>query len=384
MTAHYDNYLSHHGIKGQKWGQRRYQNLDGSLTAEGRKHLGYSLNPKGNKKESSVKKLVDMAKSKRAEKAEAKKAEKEAAEKQKRMDYYRDHPEQMYRHRKELKPAEVDEIMRNVQFDKRLKDISQAENQRNLNTLQGMMKNASTAFQTVNGFYQTGKNVYNNIAEVNNAFVDMGVFPNGKKMQRFGEKADRSDLYRKLSNKNGDELINMYNKGELSVDDMRAIGDVLSTKDRLDYYSADNKNKRARKEAREEEAQQNKEFEDRKRREDQDYKDESRIWLANHMNPDEVERNLPNLHPDAVRDWLNYQRNSDSVHDRTTQGKAEREAEAQRKGNKGNKGGRREYTGAWTKNEFFKDLINQGRWADAQSWFPNDFEDYMDETRDDR
>lgn len=29
-------YLAHHGIKGQKWGVRRYQNKDGSLTAEGR------------------------------------------------------------------------------------------------------------------------------------------------------------------------------------------------------------------------------------------------------------------------------------------------------------------------------------------------------------
>lgn len=28
-------YLAHHGIKGQKWGVRRYQNADGSLTPEG-------------------------------------------------------------------------------------------------------------------------------------------------------------------------------------------------------------------------------------------------------------------------------------------------------------------------------------------------------------
>lgn len=28
-------YISHHGVKGQKWGLRRYQNPDGSLTAEG-------------------------------------------------------------------------------------------------------------------------------------------------------------------------------------------------------------------------------------------------------------------------------------------------------------------------------------------------------------
>lgn len=32
----YDIYLAHHGIKGQKWGVRRYQNYDGSHTPEGR------------------------------------------------------------------------------------------------------------------------------------------------------------------------------------------------------------------------------------------------------------------------------------------------------------------------------------------------------------
>lgn len=31
------DYLEHHGIKGMKWGIRRYQNEDGSLTSEGRK-----------------------------------------------------------------------------------------------------------------------------------------------------------------------------------------------------------------------------------------------------------------------------------------------------------------------------------------------------------
>ena len=33
-----DDYISHHGILGQKWGIRRYQNYDGSLTAAGKKH----------------------------------------------------------------------------------------------------------------------------------------------------------------------------------------------------------------------------------------------------------------------------------------------------------------------------------------------------------
>lgn len=37
-----DDTLEHHGIKGQRWGIRRYQNEDGTLTQAGRARYGYT------------------------------------------------------------------------------------------------------------------------------------------------------------------------------------------------------------------------------------------------------------------------------------------------------------------------------------------------------
>lgn len=41
----YQNDLMHYGVKGMKWGVRRYQNKDGSLTSEGRTHYGIKEQP---------------------------------------------------------------------------------------------------------------------------------------------------------------------------------------------------------------------------------------------------------------------------------------------------------------------------------------------------
>ena len=45
----YNDFLIHYGVKGQKYGVRRYQNEDGTLTEEGRRHYGYYDRPDGSK-----------------------------------------------------------------------------------------------------------------------------------------------------------------------------------------------------------------------------------------------------------------------------------------------------------------------------------------------
>lgn len=59
-------YLEHHGIKGQKWGVRRYQNEDGTYTEEGKKRYFDSegnLNAEGRKFEAkqAAKEAVNLA-----------------------------------------------------------------------------------------------------------------------------------------------------------------------------------------------------------------------------------------------------------------------------------------------------------------------------------
>jgi hypothetical protein len=49
MHLQYETELYHHGIKGQKWGVRRYQNADGSYTAAGRKRYAKQLTREFNK-----------------------------------------------------------------------------------------------------------------------------------------------------------------------------------------------------------------------------------------------------------------------------------------------------------------------------------------------
>lgn len=62
--------LKHYGIKGMKWGVRRFQNKDGSLTADGRKRYGSEDLKSMQKQVNQGKNVVDGVKKTRAKAVE--------------------------------------------------------------------------------------------------------------------------------------------------------------------------------------------------------------------------------------------------------------------------------------------------------------------------
>ena len=175
-----DTYLAHHGIKGQKWGVRRYQNADGSLTAEGRKRAG--LGPE--KKESSVKKMVKEARERSAKKKQLSEAEQHENLK----NHIRKHPETIYKHRMSLSEDDVKELVKQIEFDRKLKDIRDQEIKRGWDKVNRMSNNMNT----MRNIMQSSKDIYNIVAETNNMLITSGKL-NGKKMTRIGGKDKDKD-----------------------------------------------------------------------------------------------------------------------------------------------------------------------------------------------
>ena len=175
----YEVYLAHHGILGQKWGVRRYQNPDGSLTAEGRKRYAIDSDGKIRKLSSSERRAaVKMEKNRAAALEKARKARVEKAEynKQKSEAIKSGDASKIEKYFNDLTPAEMQDAMNRINtkqnFQRMLNNEAQLVSNGKSKTDQLMDKVGK-----VSNYAETGIRFYNIIAKVNNAFNEESYMP---------------------------------------------------------------------------------------------------------------------------------------------------------------------------------------------------------------
>lgn len=164
-----NEYLAHHGIKGQKWGVRRFQNPDGTRTALGK---------------SRSMSIKDRIKARSEQKAEAR-AVKKAASAEEQHEKLRQqvirHPKDLYKNKDKFSKSEIESIIKDIEFDRKVKDVRTEELKRGLDAYNRLKDATVTTYQ----FLNNAKDAYNVIADIHNSRIDAGK-ASGKRMTRIG------------------------------------------------------------------------------------------------------------------------------------------------------------------------------------------------------
>lgn len=122
-------FIAHHGILGMKWGIRRYQNADGSLTVAGRKRYNLKTNPDGSttlvrKKRATFKQKRNLKKARKA--AAVKRAS--DAEKERLVNY--GSASELSQHLNELSNDQKQRAITRLNLDSQIAQLSDKEKAR--------------------------------------------------------------------------------------------------------------------------------------------------------------------------------------------------------------------------------------------------------------
>lgn len=133
------NSLTHHGILGMKWGRRRYQNKDGSLTAAGKKRYG--------DKDESSEETIEQKKEKILKSRSAR---------------------ELYKNADLFSDAELQKAYNRLNLERNIINLAPAEVNKGAKFVDNVIKTGNK----ISDFAVMGTKLYNNVARVVNTFSD--------------------------------------------------------------------------------------------------------------------------------------------------------------------------------------------------------------------